>query len=144
MSKPFSIETKGLDEFQRNLDMFIKTFPNESKKLLRAMGNKAKQITARRAKSDVGKVSGNYYKSIKRGKVYVDPASGQLTIRVYTSSKIAPHAHLVENGHRTVDGDGVETGFVKGKKIFPKTRAEIEAEWYDLLDKEIYKSLQKL
>ena len=143
MAKLFSIETKGLDEFQRNLDMLIKTFPNESKKLLRTVGNKAKNIVARKAKTLAGKKSGNYYKSIKRGKVFIDPASGQMLVRVYTSSKIAPHAHLVENGHRIVK-DGVELGFVQGKRIFPKTRAEIESEWYELLDKEIYKLLQKL
>src|SRR5690606_21219686 len=98
----------------------------------------------KKAKATVGKVTGNYYRSIKRGKVFVDPATGQLNVRVYTSSKTAPHAHLIENGHRLVDGNGNETGFVEGKRIFPKSRAEIESGWYELLDKEMYKLLQKI
>lgn len=144
MSKQFSIETTGLDEFTKNIDMLINTFPVESKKLLRTMGNKAKQITARKAKTLVGKKTGNYYKSIKRGKVFRDPVTGEWTVRVYTSSKIAPHAHLIENGHRIVDENGNETGFVEGKRVFPKTQTEIEADWYKLLDEEMYKLLKKL
>ncbi|MDU4696395.1 MAG: HK97 gp10 family phage protein [Paenibacillus sp.] len=114
-------------------------FPAEVKRFMRAEGNKLRKLILVRAKSDVKKNSGNYIRGIKRGKVYRYEGD-QTAIRVYNS---APHAHLIEKGHRQVAKDGTEVGFVKGKLVFEKSKKEFESTFYadceefveELLDK---------
>jgi len=114
------------------------TMPKESKKFLRDEGAKLKKKTSAKAKQKVKKDTGNYHKSIKRGKVY--KYDGDLSIRVYSS---APHAHLIEEGHRQVTKDGKEVGFVKGKHVFEESEKQFQNEYFsdaqnfidDVLDK---------
>lgn len=73
---------------------------------------KLKAKTVSRART-LGRKTGNYIKSIKRGKVY--DYNGAHAVRVYSA---APHAHLIEEGHRMVTHDGREVGFVPGHHVF--------------------------
>lgn len=112
--------------------------PKESKKFLRNEGTKLKNKTLKNAKEKVQKDTGNYHKSIKRGKVY--KYDGSLSIRAYSS---APHAHLLEFGHIQVDSEGNEHGFVEGKHIFEDTKKEFENKYYDDCQKFIDNMLKK-
>ncbi|SNR86016.1 hypothetical protein SAMN05446037_100165 [Anaerovirgula multivorans] len=138
----FKIEDKGMDEFRDTLSYFEKNFPKEAKIVLRKAKNRAKTIVLRRAKQDVGKKSGNYYKAIKGGKVFKQ--DGDLTARVYISSKIAPHGHLIERGHRQVTKDGREVGFVEGKFVFDRTKNEVGSQYDKIIEQEFDKILDKL
>jgi hypothetical protein len=115
-----------LDEFTKELlELAEEKMPNETKKFLQAEGNKLKRLTAKKAKQLVKKKSGNYLKGIRRGKVYKYQGD-QTSIRVYNN---APHAHLIEHGHRQVTEDGKEVGFVKGYRVFEKAAKEFEQEY---------------
>lgn len=130
------MEIKGLTEFQRDLLKTSTTAPKEMPKILRKIGNKARTVVARKARRDVKKLTGNYHKSWKRGKVFKG-YDGALTVRVINSS---PHAHLIEDGHRQVvnpidpntgkrlqgKGIGEEVGFVPGKKVLDKGMREFD------------------
>lgn len=106
-------DISGLTELQRDLlDVAQNRLPRESYKIMRKVGSKARTAVAKEARSRVEKKSGNYHKRFKRGKAFKDP-DGQFVVRVINS---APHAHLIEHGHRLVRG-GVEVGFVTGKKV---------------------------
>ena len=80
--------------------------------------------------------SRGYLKSIKRGKVY--QYNGAQAVRVYST---APHAHLIEDGHRMVTHDGREVGFVPGHHVFEIAGTEFEAQYLtdvdDFLDREV-------
>lgn len=108
------MEINGLSEFQRDLlDIAQEKLPRESYKIMRKIGSKARVHVARKARSEVKKVSGNYHKRWKRGKVFKGD-NGELVVRIINSS---PHAHLIESGHRMVTHDGTEVGFVEGKHV---------------------------
>ena len=67
---------------------------------------------------------------------------GDKAIRVYS---YAPHAHLIEDGHRMVTHDGREVGFVKGHHVFEVAAEGFEPEFYtdldDMLDEELVEKL---
>ena len=92
-------------------------------------GNKLKIKTVRGAKV-LGKKTGNYLKSIKRGKVY--EYDGAQAVRVYST---APHAHLIEEGHRMVLHDGTEVGFVPGHHVFEVAAKGFEPQYLEDVDK---------
>lgn len=115
------------DFTDRLISIAEKKFPAEVKKFMRVEGNKLRKLILVRAKRDVKKHSGNYIRGIKRGKVYRYEGD-QTAIRVYNS---APHAHLIEKGHRQVTKGGKEVGFVKGKLVFEKSRKDFENTFYE-------------
>lgn len=117
------MEIKGLTEYQRGLmEVAQKRYPLESYKIMRQIGSKARTHVARKAKSTVHKVTGNYQKGWKRGKAFKG-RNGEIVVRVYNSS---PHAHLIEDGHRMITKGGKEVGFVKGAKVLDKSMREFE------------------
>lgn len=117
------MDIRGLTEFQRDLlKIAQRELPREIPKIMRKIGSKARTQVARKARSQVNKVTGNYHKKWKRGKVFKGER-GETVVRVINSS---PHAHLIEDGHRLVTKDGEEIGFVQGKKILEKGMREFE------------------
>ena len=124
MSDEFDISE--FTAFEKNLIKLANdTMPKESKKFLREEGTKLKKKTLAKAKEKVKKNSGNYFKSIKRGKVY--KYDGDLSIRTYSGS---PHAHLIENGHRIVDSEGNEHGFKEGEHVFEEAERQFQGEYF--------------
>lgn len=122
-----NINTSDIDDFARTLLEFASNeMPKQSKKFLQQEGNKLRRATLSKAKTLTNKVTGNYYKGIKRGKVYHYRDKNNNSVRVYGGS---PHAHLIEYGHRKVSKNGVETGFVEGKYVFEKAKTEFESEF---------------
>lgn len=116
------LKLEGLDSFQKNLlKTAEKKIPKETNKLMRKVGNKARRTVVKKAKSIVKKHTGYYQKKWKRGKVFKD--GDETIVRVLNS---APHAHLIEDGHRQVVS-GREVGFVKGKKPLEKGMAEFDS-----------------
>lgn len=141
----FSVEWTGLDLFRENLVKLERDFPKDAKKMLRKVGSKAATIAKRKARQLVKKKSGNYLRSIKRGKVFKG-ADGQYVVRVYTSSKIAPHAFLLEYGHRIVGHlpDKKELGFQPGYHVFEKAVKEFDSQFESILVSEFEKIMAKL
>lgn len=94
-------DVKELSKFTQSLLRTAKKdFPKESLQFMKKQGMKLKRRVVSRAKARVGKVTGNYLKSIKEGKSYLYNGT-EPTIRVYSS---APHSHLIENPHKTRNG----------------------------------------
>lgn len=87
----------NLKQFARDLEAVGRAYGKSQKKFLRQEGGKLLRKTKARAKA-LGTKTGNYKKSIKRGKVY--RYNGADAIRVYSS---APHAPPHRGG--APDGD---------------------------------------
>ena len=128
-------DTRELDAYARELERTAREAPKTQKKFMRQEGSKL----LRRTKSEAKRVkvkTGNYKKSIKRGKVY--EYDGAQAIRVYST---APHAHLIEDGHRMVTHDGREVGFVPGMHVFEVAGKGFEPEYLadidDMLDEAV-------
>ena len=134
-------DISSLTNFEKDLMKFANdTMPKESKKFLRDTGTKLKTATLSNAKSKVKKCSGDYFKSIKRGKVY-KYNSDELAIRCYSND---PKAHLLENGHRQTTKDGVEIGWVDGYHIFEQAEKEFEGTYYDRAQKFVNGVIEKI
>ena len=122
-------DVSELDNFARSMSRTAQSIQKSQKSFLR------KTRTVREARK-IGKKSGKYLKSIKRGKVYT--YDGALAIRTYSA---APHAHLIENGHRMVTHDGQEVGFVRGYHVFENAGKDFEPQYQrdveDFLDEEV-------
>jgi hypothetical protein len=107
-----------LDAFERDLLSAAASLENGryAKGFLRKEGTKLKKENKKQAKSaDIDKKTGNFLKGFKRGKTY--KFAGDMAIRAYNS---APHAHLLDLGHRIVDKNGVELGFKEGAHFMEK------------------------
>ena len=103
-------------------------YEKAERRFLQKEGSKLRSKTKAQARK-LGKKTGNYLKSIKRGKVY--KYRGDKAVRVYS---YAPHAHLIEEGHRMVTHDGTEVGFVRGHHVFELAAKEFEGQFYIDLD----------
>lgn len=113
---------QGLTDFQEDLLKVAQQSPKAMRSVMGKVGNRAKTVVSKRAKMMIKKDTGLYHKRFKRGKVFID-AEGQFVTRVINS---APHAHLIEYGHRQVV-NGRVVGFVAGKKVLEKGIADFEA-----------------
>ena len=132
------IDTHDLKAYAKELERCAKRAPNRQAQFLRQEGTKLKNKTKTGARK-LGKKTGNYLKSIKRGKVY--EYQGAQAVRVYS---YAPHAHLVEDGHRIVTHDGREVGFVPGHHVFEVAAKGFEPQYYQDLDGFLDKEVEKL
>ena len=128
-------DTRELDAYAKELERTARESTKLQKKFMRQEGSKL----LRRTKSEAKRVkvkTGNYKKSIKRGKVY--EYDGAQAIRVYST---APHAHLIEDGHRMVTHDGRVVGFVPGMHVFEVAGKGFEPEYLadidDMLDEAV-------
>ncbi|MER2039714.1 MAG: hypothetical protein ABS944_16325 [Solibacillus sp.] len=112
----------GLTDFQKALVSTERNLEKAMREGIRTQGNKATKHVRKKAKSEVGKVTGNYHKKFKRGKVFIGH-DGAITTRVLNTS---PHGHLIEDNRRQVTKDGRVVGVVQGRKILQKGMAEFE------------------
>ena len=137
MSKVFDLSE--LASYGKDMRRIAEENPKKQRQFLQKEGNKLRSRTKAQARK-LGKKTGNYLKSIERGKVY--DYRGDKAIRVYS---YAPHAHLIEDGHRMVTHDGREVGFVKGHHVFEVAAEGFEPEFYtdldDMLDEELVEKL---
>lgn len=112
------MDVSDLSAFADQLGRAARKSPQKAKRLLQDQGTKLKAKTRSLARQRVKKKTGNYLKSIKRGKVYAYRRDDTHAIRVYSA---APHAHLIEMGHRVVS-HGQDAGFQPGKHVFEDAR----------------------
>lgn len=109
----------------------------ETKKFLKKQGVKLKKRTEKVARSKVKEKTGNYLKSIKSGKVY--EFNENFSSRVYST---APHAHLIEYGHKIVTKSGEIKGFKNGTYVFEEAKKSFEEDFTNAVDEyldELYK-----
>ena len=115
--------TSQLQAFGRDLLRSGEAYSKKEKKFLQKEGSKLRRRTKKEAKR-VGKKTGSYLESLKRGKVY--RYHGSQAVRVYSS---AHHAHLIENGYRLILPNGRECGFVPGKHVFEAAARDFESQY---------------
>ena len=125
-----------LTDFREDLLSFAKDLHNgkHAKKFLGKSGTKLKNATVKDAKSKVNKVTGNLFEGIKRGKPYKYFVDRSMAVRVYGGKK-ASHLHLLNDGHRIVDKNDKEHGFVEGKHFMESALNGYEEQYVkDTLD----------
>ena len=92
-----------LTNFKKELmGEIVENFPKDAQKFLDKEKRKLLKVVKKTAKANVGKKTGNYYKSLKAGKTHYNKKSKDIYTKVYADERIAPHAHLIEDGHINV------------------------------------------
>lgn len=124
-------DTTELDEFTKDLfSLAREKLPREALKFMRQEQGKLRTRTRKKAKSKVHKKTGNLFRNIERSKAYNND-DGDTIGKVYIrgGKKGAPHAHLIEEGHRIVGHlpDKKDTGErANAYKIMEEARNEFE------------------
>lgn len=123
-----NIDAIELDLFSEELlNIANKQMPKKTRKFMNQEGQKLKKQTKQRAKQNVKKKTGNYLKSIKKGKVYIYSGNGAFSVRVYGA---APHTHLIEQGHNIKNKkDGVVLGRAKAFYVLDKSARAFQSEF---------------
>ncbi|WMI81595.1 hypothetical protein [Anaerotignum sp. MB30-C6] len=110
--------------FSRMLD----EFPKERQKLVESAGEKMYQGVILNIEKDTGEGSGNLKKSVQKK---IGSGGGYAAIR--PDRGIAPHTHLVENGHEVVARGKSKKNLKRTKKRVVSTKGksfgEGSAEW---------------
>ena len=135
MAEDVQFDSRELDVFSKAImDLAQTQMPKECKKFIRLEGNKLKRVVTKNAKAKIKQKTGRYHKAATRGKVY--KYNGAWAVRVYAK---APHANLLEHGHRIVI-NGTETGkMTKGLKIYENSAKEFSSKYFDNTEKFIDK-----
>lgn len=102
-----------LNDLFRNFDRMLTRFPEQRRILVRRMGDKMQEEVMRNIDRDT-KTKNGYL----RNAVSLKLGSGGGYAAVRNSNRIAPHGHLVENGHAVVDKNGRRVGWVAGKHMY--------------------------
>jgi len=135
------LDFSELTNFKKELmEDVAQDFPQDVQKFLDKEKRKLLKVVKKTAKANVGKKTGNYYKSLEAGKTHYNKKSKDLYTKVYADERIAPHAHLIEDGHvnvargeskkkigRRSGKGGKEIGFTLGKHIFKKSEMAFQS-----------------
>ena len=101
-----------LDELDKKFTELLKQFPQAKRGLVEDVGEKLYEKVISNIDSTVSKHSGKLKDGVKK---HIGSKGGYAAVRA--DYKIAPHTHLIENGHKIVR-DGKIVGWVSGKHMY--------------------------
>lgn len=128
-----------LDELDRALGEMLDKFPEKRRKLVEDAGEKMHQKVLRNIDRDTEARTGHLREACYK---HIGSDGGYAAVR--NDYKKAPHAHLVENGHRlikgaktkegkhgqqvNIKGSGRVIGWVNGKHMYRNAMNELDGE----------------
>lgn len=141
-----SSEFKLEGELSENLQSLLRFFPKEAERFMKKEAREFRNYTKKKARSAVGKITGNYLKGFSAGRQVYEWSDSEYNIRVFNK---APHNHLIELGHKLIGHKPNKTkiGRVKAYEIMNNAMNEWENDFEkavqnDLIDF-ITKELEK-
>lgn len=111
-----------LEEFDKQLEKFAKDFPEAKKKMVRENGKLLHEKVLENTRRDVGVKTGNLLKSIE---LHNGSKGGYSAVR--GNFGVAPHLHLIENGHKIIR-NGQIVGWAEGKHMFANAISDLADE----------------
>lgn len=123
-----------LDELDKAFEQLIQDFPEARKQLVTQSGDKLYRKVIQNIERDVKERRGKLKKSVVKN---IGSGGGYAAIRA--NSSIAPHLHLIENGHKIVKNGNV-VGWVSGKHMYRNALNELA----DELERDAEKTLDDL
>lgn len=128
-----------LEELEKMFGKILEEFPEERRKLVETAGEKLYRRVLRNIDSETEAKSGNLREACEK---HIGSKGGYAAVR--NNYQKAPHAHLVENGHRlmkgaekkedrygklvNIKGSGEEIGWVQGKFMYRNAVNELADE----------------
>lgn len=114
--------TLSVQELDQKLGDLLERFPVERRRLVEEAGETMYQKVLRNINTDTVPHKGN----LRRGVVKVIGSGGGYAA-VRPNASIAPHTHLVENGHNLVR-NGATIGWVNGRFMYRRALESSESE----------------
>lgn len=114
-----------IDGLIKNFTDVINKTDESAKRFMRKEAQKERRRMLAAAKRKVRKLTGNYLKGFKAGKKVYQWIDADYTVRVYND---APHAHLIENGHRLILGEKF-VRWIPGRHVMEDTHRKFEDEY---------------
>ena len=112
---------------QEILEVATKDMPKLTERFMKSeaqrLRNKAKKKARTELKSHKAKEGKSYIERMKAGKKVYAYGDAKYNVMVYNT---APHAHLIEDGHKMVTHKGEIIGFVPGKHILENSTIAFE------------------
>lgn len=132
-----------IDGLIKNFTNTLNSMEDAAEKFLKKEAQKERKLMVAAARRKIKKLTGNYLKGFKAGKKIYPWHDAEYNIRVYNA---APHAHLIENGHRLVIA-GKFIRWIPGKHIIEDVHrafesqyaADVEDDLADFMAKELEK-----
>lgn len=137
-------EFEGLDAFEKALvDTITKKYPEEAKKFLHQCGTELMEDAKKRTpvgteKKAKSKRLANKWRTSKGKK---RRRNNEVYVEVKNN---APHAHLIEDGHRIVGKDGSEHGFCPGVHMLRTAAERMDKSFKPKLDAWLDRVLEEL
>ncbi|GEM_PF-807436 len=122
------LENSELYNLEKTFDKILKEFPNARKKLVSVSGKKLYDKVRENIRRDVKENTGKLLRGVT---MVVGSGGGYVAIRANHS--IAPHSHLIENGHRIVTGKRFDSKIyndLKKVRVTPERTAGMSVEKY--------------
>ena len=133
-------------DLSKGITSIMKAFPKETEKFMKAEARKFRNYVKDKAKTAVGKITGNYLRGFAAGRQVYEWSDSDYNVRVYNR---APHNHLIELGHALVGHrpNKVKIGRVKAFEVMNNALSEwqnrfesdVEGELMDFIIKELEK-----
>lgn len=112
----------GFEELDQMFDNLLKNFPQAKKELMEDVGDKMYDQVIKNIDSTVKEGTGN----LKAGVIKVLGSKGGYAA-VKPNYEIAPHTHLIEDGHRVIRG-GKIVGWANGKHMYRNALEQVSDE----------------
>jgi hypothetical protein len=128
-----SIESSGLEDLNSKLNKVLDEFPGKRRELHETAADIMHENVIKNIKSETKHKTGN----LERGQKKVVGSGGGYAA-VTPDYSIAPHTHLIENGHKLVkkiNGSKKIVGFVNGKHMYQKAIAQSESQLINAAEK---------
>lgn len=123
-----------LSDFDRKtLEVILDQYPKEARKLMQKAGTAFQRELKKRYRAETKKKTGTLLARVKRGRPYLyNNEFWQIRVK-----NTAPHAHLIEYGHRfkAWGYDSDKRAYVHGKHIAGKTNNDFQPVFVELVDK---------
>lgn len=138
------LDMTEMEEWAEDLYSYgVRNMPNVSKKFLRREAGKLRKVAVARTKAVTDKHTGNLYKGIKKGRTVYAYGDTEYNIRVYNG---APHAHLIEYGHRMVGHAPNKTFkglYVRGFHPIENASIEFEPTYYKDIEEDLIDAIRE-
>lgn len=119
----------NFDELDKRFERFMNDMPSAKRKLVESCGEKMNQKVLRNIEISVKSKSGNLKKGVTK---VIGSGGGYAAVK--PDYKIAPHTHLIENGHKLIKGKGANgriVGWSPGVHMYRNALSELADELQD-------------
>ena len=145
MDETLSFQIEGMDELAESLEKFARRYPDRAGNALEKQAKELRKDVTKMVRNDTD-TDGSSKRSLAKLKEYkISQIRGIGLNQQVDISGIAPHFHLIENGHmlKNKEGESIGKGYVPGYHFMDRARKKREKELPKEIEAVIDKTLRE-